>query len=92
MPTHKSNWKRLRQDKVRRTRNVSRKSQLTTSVRKLREAVAAGASPEVVDAQLRTTVSLLDRAAKHRVIHQKNADRKKSRLVRLATRQPESQS
>jgi len=92
MPTHKSNWKRLRQDKIRRSRNVSRKSELSTHVRKLREAVASGASPETVQAELRSAVSLLDRAAKRGVIHRNAADRRKSRLTRLATRQEPSQS
>ncbi len=93
MPTHKSNWKRLRQDKTRRVRNVSRKSEIRTHVNRVKNAVAAKAAPAELEAEFRKTASLLDRAAKTGVIHKKKADRRKSRLAKMIARQqPPSES
>ncbi|MBE7559031.1 30S ribosomal protein S20 [bacterium] len=86
MPTHKSNWKRLRQDKVRRVRNIARKSQIRTQVNRVKNALAAGTARPEVEGELRATISLLDRAAKSGVIHRRKADRKKSRLARMVAR------
>lgn len=86
MPNHKSTWKRLRQDKKRRERNVTEKSRLRTTVKKLRATCAEGES-EQAKAELVKSASLLDKAAKRRTIHPRTAARKKSRLQRLVNKQ-----
>ncbi len=85
MPSHKATWKRLRQDKKRRTRNVAEKSRLRTAVKRLRATCAEG-EQEPAKAELRKSISLLDKAAKRRTIHPRTADRKKSRLQRLVNK------
>jgi small subunit ribosomal protein S20 len=85
MPTHKSNWKRLRQDKHRRARNVARKTALRGQLKRVRQAATTGVSAQEIEGELRSAFSLLDHAAKHNLIHRKNADRNKARLARLVS-------
>ena len=80
MAHHKSTKKRMRQDVRRRARNKAVKSEIRSSSRK-----AEGASsPEEADKALRQAASVIDRAAKKRIIHWKTAARKKSRLAKRA--------
>lgn len=85
MPTHKATWKRLRQDKRRRAQNVTEKSRLRTSVKKLRATCAEGDRDQAKEELLKAT-SLLDKAGKRRTIHPRTAARKKSRLQRLVNK------
>ncbi|HEQ60682.1 MAG TPA: 30S ribosomal protein S20 [Firmicutes bacterium] len=85
MPTHKATWKRLRQDKRRRAQNVTEKSRLRTSVKKLRATCAEG-DRERAKEELPGATSLLDKAGKRRTIHPRTAARKKSRLQRLVNK------
>jgi small subunit ribosomal protein S20 len=79
MPNTPSAKKRMRQDAVRRARNRSTKSTLRTQLRKVREAIAAK-QVDTSQAEFKTLVKKLDRAAAHNVIHKNRAARTKSRL------------
>ena len=82
MPNTASAKKRLRQDEVRRARNRAIKSQVKTSIKNVREAVAAG-DIEQANASYKLAAKVIDRAGAKRVIHPNNAARKKSRLQTL---------
>jgi len=82
MPNCLSAKKQLRQNKVRRDRNRSKKSVLRGSVRKIREAVAAG-DIETAEASYQETAKGLDRAGSHRILHPKKVSRTKSRLQKI---------
>jgi len=79
MPNTLSAKKRMRQDAVRRSRNRSTKSNLRNQLRKVREAIAAN-KPEESQAEFKTLVAKLDKAASANVIHANAAARTKSRL------------
>ena len=78
MANIKSQEKRNRQNETRRVRNKSVTSDLKTSIRKVREAVAAG---EPTDDLYRAAQKKIDTAAAKGVLHPKTAARKKSRLA-----------
>jgi small subunit ribosomal protein S20 len=81
MANHKSAEKRMRQNAKRKEINRSNRSQLRTSIKKLRTAVAASdksASTEL----LYPTVSLIDKAVNKGIIHKNTAARYKSRLTK----------
>ncbi len=79
MPNTKSASKRLRQNKVRRTRNRSVKSAVRSQMRKVREALKAG-EPDKAESEFRVASKQLDKAAGKRVIHPNTAARLKSRM------------
>lgn len=79
MPNTPSAKKRMRQDAVRRARNRSTKSTLRTQLRKVREAIAAKQA-DTSQAEFKTLVKKLDKAAARKVIHPNRAARTKSRL------------
>jgi small subunit ribosomal protein S20 len=85
MAHSKSALKRWRQSLKARDRNRARRSFARSSVRKLREAVAA-ANPAEASTALGAAYSALDRAARHGAIHKGKADRTKRRLAALARR------
>ena len=75
MPAHKSTKKRLRQSKKANIQNRSIKSEIKTFVKKVEASLD--------EKDLKETVSLLDKAARKRVIHKNQASRVKSRLTKL---------
>ena len=79
MPQHKSAKKRVRQNTKRRLKNRMSKSRIKTFEKKLLEAIKEQNETES-EKLLRETIHYIDIAAAHKVIHKKNADRKKSRL------------
>lgn len=81
MANHKSATKKHILDGKRRARNRWHRSRLRTEIKKLRAAVAQGDS-EVASGMLTATLALVDRSAKHGVMHRNAADRTKSRLTR----------
>ena len=81
MPNIESTKKRMRQSAVRRDRNRGRRSALRTSLRNLNEAIEAGDMDRVRETWSEAQ-TMLDRTAKHGVIHRNQAARKKSRLSR----------
>ena len=84
MPNVKSAEKRMRTNKIREERNKAARSRLRTAIKKARQAEGEG-----TDAALKQATSLLDRAARKRLIHPNKAARLKSRLAR-ASNAPEA--
>lgn len=76
MPNVKSAEKRMRTNEIRATRNRAFRSKLRTALKKVR---TAGSQADG-SAALREASSLLDRAARKRIIHPNKAARAKSRL------------
>jgi small subunit ribosomal protein S20 len=72
--------KRIRQDKKRRARNKSVKSAVKTVSKSVRNAASAEDAAKL----LQSAESVIDRAAKKRVIHWRSAARRKSRLAKKA--------
>ncbi|MEE9219518.1 MAG: 30S ribosomal protein S20 [Acidobacteriota bacterium] len=81
MATHRSALKRIRRNERRRQYNRSKRTRVRRAIKQLRGALEAG-NLEQARTCLRPTVSLIDRLARSRVIHQKTAARTKSRLTR----------
>jgi small subunit ribosomal protein S20 len=78
MANIKSQEKRNRQNETRRLRNKTVTSDLKTSLRKVREAAAAG---EPTDDLYKAAQKKIDVAAAKGILHPKTAARKKSRLA-----------
>ena len=78
MPNTRSARKRLRQNETRRLRNRSLRSEIRTRTRKILELESAAGADE----QLSELYSLLDRAARRRMLHPKAAARRKTRIAR----------
>ena len=76
MPNTKSAEKRMRTNEIRAARNRAFRSRLRSALKKVR---TANDSAEGATA-LREASSLLDRAARKRIIHPNKAARAKSRL------------
>lgn len=80
MANSKSALKRIRVAERKRLRNQPYRTAAKTTVRKAREAVAAGDQPASAEA-IKAAISMLDRVASKGVIHKNNAARRKSRLM-----------
>jgi small subunit ribosomal protein S20 len=80
MPNHKSAEKRDRQNAIRNAVNTANRTQLRTSIKKLRAAIAAG---DLQEAQtlLPLTVSAIDKSVQKGVLHRNTASRHKARLT-----------
>ena len=87
MANHKSALKRARQNRVRRTRNMSYKTRAKNAVKDVRSA-AAGKLEDEAREKLRKAVSIIQKAASKGVIHKRTASRKVSRLYRLVNQIP----
>ena len=81
MPQHKSAEKRVRQTERRRQLNVQDRSKLKTAIKKVRNAPDS----ETASAELKNTVSLLDKLAGKGIIHKNKAANLKSKLNRTVT-------
>lgn len=82
LANHASAWKRMRQNVVRRARNVHFKSFVRSRVRKVREAVSAGNS-EGVSELLKQAISAIDTVSAKGIIHRNTASRRVARLSKL---------
>jgi len=78
MPNHKSAWKRMRQNEVRRLRNKARRTYLKRAIKSFRSIEDASRARE----EFPRVVSAIDKAVKHGIIHHRKAARLKSRLSR----------
>ena len=78
MPNVKSAEKRMRTNKIREQRNKAARSRLRTAIKKVRQTESA----EGADDAFQQAKSLLDRAARKRLIHPNKAARLKSQLAR----------
>lgn len=81
MPRRRSSIKRKRADKKRRLRNLKVKQQLKKTLKKFQALLNANNINEA-KTFLGKVFSLLDKAAKKRIIHPQTANRKKSRLAK----------
>lgn len=85
MANHKSAMKRDRQSKVRRLRNRTMKSRMKSAVRKVEEALVAGAEDQAQEA-LKSAVPIIQKTASKGTVHSKTASRKISRLTKRVNR------
>jgi small subunit ribosomal protein S20 len=79
LPNVKSAEKRMRTNKIREQRNKAARSRLRTAIKKARQVEGENAESAFLQAK-----SLLDRAARKRLIHPNKAARLKSQLARVA--------
>lgn len=79
MANHKSALKRHRQSLKRRARNRISKTQIKNSVKAVRLAVEENDAPKAQEA-LKAAASLLDKAARKKIIHDRQAQRRIARL------------
>jgi small subunit ribosomal protein S20 len=79
MPNTQSAKKRLRQDVVRKERNLAIKREMRTQIRKVRDAVKAG-NVEQAETEFQIATKKLDRAGARNILHRNAAARIKSRL------------
>lgn len=79
MPNTQSAKKRLRQDAVRKERNLAIKREMRNQVRKVRDAVKSG-NVEQAETEFRIASKKLDRAGARNILHPNAAARIKSRL------------
>jgi small subunit ribosomal protein S20 len=85
MADHKSALKHHRQSEKARRRNRGHLSRMRTAVKRLRQALAAG-DAATARALLSPTHAVIDRSARHGVIHANLAARTKSRLARAVAK------
>ena len=85
MASHDSAIKKNRQDQKRRLRNRMHTSRLRAGIKKLRKAIEAQ-DAAAASGLVRETLALVDRTAKHGVIHANAAARAKSRLTRAVAK------
>ncbi len=79
MANHVSSLKRARQTIVKTANNRANKSKLRGTLRRLREAIAAGDQGELMNVYS-ATASLLDKSVQKGILHDNTASRYKSRL------------
>ena len=84
MPHHKSAAKRVITNEKRRQRNISGRSRVRSAIKSV---LAATSRDEAQDAY-RKASSVLDRIAAKGIIKKETADRRKSRLARVAAKLP----
>lgn len=82
MANHKSAEKRTRQNEKRRMRNKTLKTRIKHLTKDVRLSSSTG-SQEAALTKLDAAKSIIDKAAKKRIIHKKTAARKISRLSKL---------
>jgi small subunit ribosomal protein S20 len=81
MPNTASAKKSVRQDEGRTLRNKFRRSTMRGSIRRVREAVAAG-DKAAAQALLTEAYRQIDKSARSHILHANNAANQKSRLTR----------
>ena len=79
MANHVSSLKRARQTETKPAGNRANKTTLRSSLRTLREAIAAG-DKKTIAATYSATVSILDKSVQKGVLHKNTASRYKGRL------------
>ncbi len=79
MANHVSSLKRARQTETRTAVNRANRSKMRSSLRLMREALAAG-DAKAAGEQYRKTASILDKSVQKGVLHDNTASRYKSRL------------
>ncbi len=84
MPNIKSVVKDVKKSRERRLRNLATRSRIKTMVKKTKAAI--GAQADNVTALVSETVSIVDKAAKRGIIHPNAAARRKSRIMKRASK------
>lgn len=79
MPNTKSAARRARNSARKQARNTATRTRVKSAVKQFRTAVETKQATSAAD--LRTAISVLDKAVKRGVIKRNTADRKKSRLT-----------
>ena len=82
MANIKSAKKRVLTSRVRQERNKAIKSSVKTAIKKVEAAVNA-ADKDAAAKELLNATSIIDKAAKKRVLHKNNASRKVARLAKM---------
>ena len=82
MPQHKSAEKRVRQTEKRRQRNLQKKTQIKSAIKKVRNA----SSKEAAAVELKKTCVVLDRMSSKGIIHKNKAANVKSKLSRFVNK------
>lgn len=82
MPIIKSAIKRMKQNRVRQERRKPTKTYMKTMIRKMEDAAKDGKKDDL-QKLLPQTYKAIDMAAKHNIIHKKNAARKKAHMAKL---------
>ena len=85
MANHESALKRVRQNEVKRARNMGYKTRAKNVVKEVRAAIA-GNSEEQARESLKKAVSIIQKTASKGAIPKKRASRKISRLARQVNR------
>lgn len=80
MANHKSALKRIRQNEKRRVHNRTYRNRTRTLIKQAREAIDSGNIEEAKEAT-KLAVKDLDMSASRGIIHERNAARRKSRLM-----------
>jgi small subunit ribosomal protein S20 len=73
--------KRIRQNEKRRLRNKTVRTRTRGFIKRARLAIEEG-NPEAASEAVKKAISQIDRAKSKRVLHHKNAARRKSRLMK----------
>ena len=81
MPNSKSAKADVKKSRKRRLRNQSVRSAIKTFVKKTRQTIAGG-DLDTAQTLIAATASLVDKAAKRKIIHPNTAARRKSRLAK----------
>ncbi len=81
MPISESAIKRLRQNRARNFRNRGVRTNLRSSIKKVRAALE-GKDQALAKSALATAISVIDKAVSKGIIHKNAASRNKSRLSR----------
>jgi len=82
LPHHKSCKKRMKTSVLARERNRSVRSHMKNSIKALREC----RTRTEAEAMVKDVMSVIDKAARHNIIHKNKAARDKSRLVSMVNR------
>jgi small subunit ribosomal protein S20 len=82
MPQHISNEKRVRQTEKRRQRNLQKKTQIKSAIKKVRSA----SNKETAATELKKTCVVLDRMASKGIIPKKRAANVKSKLSKFVNK------
>ena len=89
MPNTKSSAKDLRQTKKSTQRNTRTKSNIKSLMKKIDKAITSGDKTKLGEL-VKNVQSLIDKAAKNKVIKKNNAARKKSRLLKKINQKSKS--
>ena len=81
MANHKSAVKKIRQDEVRRLRNLAYKTRFKNVIKNV-EAALNEKNKELAQTALQEAISIIDRIAGKGIVHKNTAARQKSRLTK----------